>query len=269
MVNSFILHLYIMSGSLLVLFPTCGQSEKYVWKERTSKNSSKARSKEGSKMKLSPAGNFKPQTVNEDIEQVPYTVLQKFDGYEKRVYPSVTWACTEMTYEWSKEEDGQEIAGTDQNVITMVEEMMRQKSWKNKPSSKMFMKLFRYISGVNDQTKEIKMTAPVLSRLKLLENNFINMQMCFYLEKKHQDNPPNPVDKDITVGKKKEMTVLVHTFGGYAMMDSTWKREAEKFKNKLKKTSKSINFSEFYTAGYDSPWKFWNRTNEVMFEDKF
>lgn len=220
-------------------------------------------------MKLSPAGNFKPQTVNEDIEQVPYTVLQKFDGYEKRVYPSVTWACTEMTYEWNEEEDGQEIAGTDQNVITMVEEMMRQKSWKNKPSSKMFMKLFRYISGVNDQTKEIKMTAPVLSKLKLLENNFINMQMCFYLEKKHQDNPPNPVDKDITVGKKKEMTVLVHTFGGYAMMDSTWKREAEKFKNKLKKTSKSINFSEFYTAGYDSPWKFWNRTNEVMFEDKF
>merc|ERR1712055_480265 len=225
MVNSFILYFYIMSGSLLVLFPTCGQSEKYVWKQRASKNSLKVMSKEGSKMKLSPAGNFKPQTVNEDIEQVPYTVLQKFDGYEKRVYPSVTWACTEMTYEWSKEEDGQEIAGTDQNVITMVEEMMRQKSWKNKPSSKMFMKLFRYISGVNDQTKEITMTAPVLSKLKLLENNIINMQMCFYLEKKHQDNPPNP---------------------------------AEKFKTKLKKTSNSINFSEFYTAGYDSPWKFWN-----------
>jgi len=218
-------------------------------------------------MKPSPAGNFKPQKVDLDVEQVPYTVLQEFDGYEKRVYPSVNWACTEMTYDRSKEEDGQEIAGSDQNVIKMVQDMMRQKKWKNKPSSKMFMKLFRYISGVNDQTKEIKMTAPVLSKLKLLENNIINMQMCFYLEKKHQDNPPNPADKDITVGKKKEMTVLVHTFGGYAMMDRTWIREAEKFKTKLKKTSNSINFSEFYTAGYDSPWKFWNRTNEVMFEE--
>ena len=72
----------------------------------------------------------------------------------------------------------------------------------------------RYISGVNDQQKEIKMTAPVLSKMKLLENNQINMQMCFYLEKKHQNNPPNSLDRDITVGKKKEMTVLVHTFGG-------------------------------------------------------
>merc|ERR1719250_424233 len=112
----------------------------------------------------------------------------------------------------------------------------------------MFMKLFRYISGVNDQQKEIK------------------MQMCFYLEKKHQNNPPNPFDRDITVGKKKEMTVLVHTFGGYAMMDSTWIREAKTFENKLRKTSNPINFSEFYTASYDSPWKFWNRTNEIMFE---
>ena len=55
-------------------------------------------------------------------------------------------------------------------------------------------------------------------------------------------------------------------FSRYAMMDSTWIREAKTFENKLRKTSNPINFSEFYTAGYDSPWKFWNRTNEIMFE---
>merc|ERR1712126_536448 len=32
-------------------------------------------------------------------EKVPYTTLKQFDGYEMRLYPSVKWACTELTYE--------------------------------------------------------------------------------------------------------------------------------------------------------------------------
>ena len=58
------------------------------------------------------------------------------------------------------------------------------------------------------------MTSPVLSKMRMMENNMINKQMCFYLGEKHQDNPPNPVDKEITIEKKEGMTVLVHTFGG-------------------------------------------------------
>ena len=72
----------------------------------------------------------------------------------------------------------------------------------------------RYISGVNEEYEEIEMTVPVLTNMKLLENNMINKQMCFYLEEKHQENPPTPVDEDITIEKKEEMTLLVHRFGG-------------------------------------------------------
>ena len=42
-------------------------------------------------------------------------------------------------------------------------EMMSKKNWKKKPSSEMFMRLFRYISGVNEQREKVEMTVPVLS----------------------------------------------------------------------------------------------------------
>ena len=136
-----------------------------------------------------------------------------------------------MTYEKSEEDGDQEDSGDEWNVIMMMQKMMSKKSWKNKPSSKMFMKLFRfvspeiliffsysifsrYISGVNKQSEEIEMTVPVLTRMKLLENNMINKQMCFYLNKKHQENPPTPIDKDVAIKKNEEMTAYVHTFGG-------------------------------------------------------
>ena len=53
----------------------------------------------------------------------------------------------------------------------------------------------------------------------------------------------------------------------YAMEDGVWIKEAESFAEKLDKNDYggSIDFSNFYTAGYDSPWKFWNRRNEVMY----
>ena len=66
-------------------------------------------------------------------------------GYEKRAYPSITWACTGMTYEIRREEEGMEISGSTENMMKMVQNMMTKKSWKNKPPSKMFMKLFKYV----------------------------------------------------------------------------------------------------------------------------
>merc|ERR1719266_1871814 len=45
------------------------------------------------------------QDEDSGSEKVPYTTLKQFDGYEMRLYPSVKWACTELTYEREEEEE--------------------------------------------------------------------------------------------------------------------------------------------------------------------
>merc|ERR1711990_705316 len=47
-------------------------------------------------------------------EKVPYTTLKQFDGYEMRLYPSVKWACTELTYEREEVEvEGMEVVNVE------------------------------------------------------------------------------------------------------------------------------------------------------------
>ena len=126
------------------------------------------------------------------------------------------------------------------------------------------IKIFsRYISGANKEQEEVEMTVPVLSRMKLLADRMVNKQMCFYLNQKHQANPPTPTDPAVKIVKNDEFTVYAHTFGGYARKDSM--REARRFAKELSKVGKEVDSAQFYTASYDSPMKFWNRRNEVMF----
>merc|ERR1711997_58519 len=214
------------------------------------------------------SGDDQPGEVNGDYEQVPYTTIQKFNGYEERKYPSVKWVCTQGTYpvEEVAEEDGEEG-----NFLQKIMEMMSKKNWKNKPSSEMFMRLFRYISGVNEQREKVEMTVPVLSeKTPNADITMMTTQMCFYLDKAHQANPPQPEEEEVKIVETKPMTVFVHIFGGYAMKDSVWIREAANFEEKLKSDGRNdeIEWSSYFTAGYDSPMKFWNRRNEVMFLKK-
>merc|ERR1711962_863775 len=90
------------------------------------------------------------QDEDSGSEKVPYTTLKQFDGYEMRLYPSVKWACTELTYEREEVEmegvnvEDDEAAAT---LKALQEYSSSKRERKNKPQYKMFMKLFRYISG--------------------------------------------------------------------------------------------------------------------------
>ena len=66
-----------------------------------------------------------------------------------RLYPSVKWACTELTYEREEEEEV-EVEGVnleeDEAAATLKalqEYSSSKRDRKNKPQYKMFMKLFR------------------------------------------------------------------------------------------------------------------------------
>jgi len=211
--------------------------------------------------------------VSGDYQQIPYNTVQKYQGYEERVYPSVKFACTDMTYQKDAEDDGGEGEG-EWSIVTMIKQMANKKGWKKRPSSVMFMKLFRYISGVNVERQEVEMTVPVLTTMQELDGDKMYKQMCFYLPREHQESPPTPSEEGVVIQQLKEMTVLVKQFGGYAMRDWVWTKECQAFNEELQVAKdielseklRDIDFSKCLTAGYDSPMKFWNRRNEVMFK---
>lgn len=67
--------------------------------------------------------------------------------------------------------------------------------WKKQASSRMFMKLFKYISGANSMGKEVDMTTPVPVKHTPTGNVFANMeeqQMCFWLGSQWQDKSAPP-----------------------------------------------------------------------------
>ena len=84
----------------------------------------------------------------------------KFQGYEERRYPSVNYACTELEYDLPEDD------GSEWGMVRVLKWISNEKSWKDKPDSKMFMKLFRYIAGVNKKSQEIEMTVPVWSKMQ-------------------------------------------------------------------------------------------------------
>merc|ERR1712142_358399 len=214
------------------------------------------------------AGDDAPGEVNGDYEQVPYKTINKtkLDGfsYEIREYPSVKWACTQMTYDMDKKENNEVENSGGLEMIKNVMKMMSSSAWKKRPSSMEFMKLFRYISGVNEERQEIEMTVPVLTQMTP-SGDEMTSNMCFYLDSAAQSNPPTPEDPTVIIEDNKPFTVAVYEFGGYAMRDSVWMTEKEKFEKYLGDRANSVDTDSFYTASYDSPMKFWNRRNEIMF----
>ena len=79
-------------------------------------------------------------------------------------------------------------------------------------------------------------------------NNFqggqMKTKMCFYIEAKWQASPPTPEDPEVTIEASQPRKVYVHQFGGYAMDDSTWTKQANEFSKLMGKFN--INFKFYY-----------------------
>ena len=155
-------------------------------------------------------GDEEPGEVNGAYEELPYTTVKRFQDYEERIYDGVSMVCANMTHQTLTEEE--EYSGI-WNLVNMVKKMTNGEG-KKEPSNKMFMKLFRYISGVNVDYQEIEMTVPVLTTLEKMENLTMFQKMCFYIPSEFQDSPPQPLELGVTIEQLQKMTVYVHQFGG-------------------------------------------------------
>ena len=123
-----------------------------------------------------------------------------------------------------------------------------------------FKKLFNYISGNNEQKKEIKMTIPVTQEFK---NG--NMTMQFYLPSKfNKDNTPKPSNPDIKILTIEGGYYAVIKYSGRSS-DNNFLKNKEILENELKKDKIPI-LSSPIRASYNSPFTLpMLKRNEIMF----
>ena len=67
-------------------------------------------------------------------------------------------------------------------------------------------------------------------------------EMCFYLNSEAQKSPPTPETEDIKIVLNKPLRVAVYQFGGYAMDDAVWMKEAAAFAERLGTQGDIINW---------------------------
>ena len=123
-----------------------------------------------------------------------------------------------------------------------------------------FRKLFKYISGDNENNEEIKMTTPVTQ----IEKKG-NMTMQFYLPSRfNKSNTPNPSNSDIKILNIKGGYYAVIIYSGRAS-DKNFIKHKNILENELKKDDISILGSPI-KATYNNPFTLpLLRRNEAMF----
>jgi len=174
---------------------------------------------------------FGPPGEVHNNEIAPYNVLEKFEGYELIEWPEQKWISTKVT------------------------------APKNTKNNSMFMKLFGYIDGKNSRGDKISMTVPVMTSNQKEEDD-MKREMQFFIPLKFQENPPDPNDSDISVVTRPPMIMYSKFLSGFP----NFEEEAKTFQGELEKNGHTdADFSVFYSAGWDAPFKLLNRRNEIMF----
>ncbi len=162
-------------------------------------------------------------------ETQPYEVIRAEKDFEIRFYPSATMATIS-----SKANTYKELGSSG------------------------FKKLAGYIFGGNSSEKQIAMTSPVH-----MEINDSGSTMSFVMPSNYNENNlPKPKNSEVVISTTNNEYVAAITFGGYAS-DTDIKQYSEKLEKALKMASISYH-GHFRFLGYNAPFQFFNRKNEVI-----
>lgn len=121
-----------------------------------------------------------------------------------------------------------------------------------------FGKLFRYISGSNKAEEKIAMTAPVYMNEDKSEMAFV-MPLDI-----HQKGAPEPMSENVRLRITEPRYVAAIRYSGYTSASKEVKHTKRLMKTLENNSIEPKGNIEF--LGYDSPYKFYNRRNEVMVE---
>ena len=162
-------------------------------------------------------------------ETQPYQIIKTEKDFEIRLYPSATMATISMDAKSYKE-----------------------------LSSTGFRKLASFIFGGNQSNKSIAMTSPVH-----MDINNSQSSMSFVMPSEYtKDNLPKPNDSSIIIETTTPEYVAAVCFGGYAD-DAAIKTYAKKLEDALNLNGVKY-FGNFRFLGYNAPYQFWNRKNEII-----
>merc|ERR1711892_224375 len=236
--------------------------------------------------------HFRDEDQNEDEEQLPYTVLEKYENYEKRHYPSAKYVCNTTSVDTAADP----LAGLERmNPL----EVMKSRRFQKTPRTQQFMELFRYIQGDNQDKEEIEMTRPVVVFHNITKEttlgNYEDQVMCFYLPQKYQEHehhedhehnedhehhedhqetkaaprhapvsPPQPSNDRVFLLTRPKMNVFVRRFGGFALTHDSWEKQKDLLEDDILR--QKYNPAEYFTASYDNPWKLTKKRNEVWIQ---
>jgi hypothetical protein len=167
-----------------------------------------------------------------NIETYSYVVTKKYDAFEIRNYEASLFTYVKLSGNKYRDE-----------------------------SSKGFSILAGYIFGGNDKNEKIAMTSPVAMSLE------DSMTMMFMVPKKFKkETLPKPDQSEIKFQEEPKKTVAAITLSGWANDE-----KIEKYKQKLKSAleAKEIPYTNrFFFLGYNPPYEFFNRKNEIIVELK-
>ncbi len=173
--------------------------------------------------------SYKVVSSSLTTESQKYRLVRTESQFEIRFYPAATFAKIYSN-------------GTDYKSV----------------ASSGFRKLAGYIFGGNDRGQSIAMTSPVR-----MEMGTQGSTMSFVMPEKYQESDlPKPTDSGVHIVKSSPQYVAAIRFGGYA--DDETIRENRDLLVKLiqEKGIKITGESTF--LGYNAPFQFWGRKNEVI-----
>jgi len=128
----------------------------------------------------------------------------------------------------------------------------------------MFMTLFHYIDGGNVNHAKIPMTSPVLMKVEHGQgpNCASNFTMHFMLPHDDWTAPIKPSNPNVEIVSLPPMDVYVQSFGGWAQ-DKDYTQHVMALYNSLQAKNLSVDTTVYFDAGYDGPYQFAHRHNEV------
>lgn len=128
----------------------------------------------------------------------------------------------------------------------------------NENSSMGFRRVAGYIFGGNEKGQKIAMTTPVIMEMGQ------QTEMAFVMPKQYtMDALPHPSNPQVKISKQEERTLAVLRFGGYSD-DAKITEKAQELKALLQKEGIAFKEQLIY-MGYNAPWDFIGRRNEVAF----